>query len=401
MRPRHQISSRRPKHDCAMRPGAPLSVLHVITDLSTGGAETALYRLCTANPPGAVRHHVISLIGAEDFGPLLLAAGIGVDALHMPRGRLTMHGLRLLVRIMHRLRPDVVQTWMYHSDLLGGLAARALHVPVVWGIRNLSLDPAVASPTTRLVARILARISNRVPAAIASCSQGAAALHRDLGYQADRLMVIPNGYDCAALAPDPVAGQRLRAEWNIGARSILLGMVARWHPHKDHGNLLSALAILVRAGVDFRCILVGLGMSDGNEGLRSLVAAHGLGGHLLLVGQRSDIAAVMNGLDLHVLSSVSEAFPNVLAESMACGTPCVTTRVGDAALIVGSTGWVVPPQDPQALADAIQLALRERSGIAWEARRQGCRQRIIRNFSIARMASSYATLWRHVARKAD
>lgn len=103
----------------------------------------------------------------------------------------------------------------------------------------------------------------------------------------------------------------------------------------------------------------------------------------------------MNGFDLFVLSSVSEAFPNVLNEAMACGTPCITTNVGDAAVIVGDTGWVVPPKDPQALAKAMLEAMEEQQDNpqAWQARKKACRERIVNNFSIKKMVESYHQVW--------
>jgi glycosyltransferase involved in cell wall biosynthesis len=225
-------------------------------------------------------------------------------------------------------------------------------------------------------------------------------VHCDIGYPENRFVVIPNGYNCASYAPDSSARRRIRAELGIGQGSIVIGQVARWDAQKDHANLLASLAILVRSGVEYRCLLVGDGMTDENAALRSLISSHHLEDKILLMGLRKDIPAIMNALDLHILSSAyGEAFPNVVAESMACGTPCVVTRVGDAEFIVGTTGWVVPPRDAPALADAITQALKELHSGTWNHRQEECRRRITRNFSIDRMISSYLEVWRSVARK--
>ena len=103
----------------------------------------------------------------------------------------------------------------------------------------------------------------------------------------------------------------------------------------------------------------------------------------------------MNTLDVHVLSSAfGEAFPNVLAEAMACGTPCVTTDVGDAALIVGETGWVVPPRDSRALTEALVDALTQRQNEdSWQARKLACRERIATHFTLDAMISGYRKVW--------
>ena len=144
-----------------------------------------------------------------------------------------------------------------------------------------------------------------------------------------------------------------------------------------------------------KVILVGNDLTEDNKELQSLIIDNDCSRYILSLGRRRDIPSVMNGFDLFVLSSSSEAFPNVLNEAMACGTPCVTTDVGDAALIIGGTGWVVPPKDPQALANAMFAAMEEKknSPQAWQARKQACRQRIVDNFSIEKMVSGYHNVW--------
>jgi len=371
-----------------------VNVLHVITNLDDGGAQTVLLRLVAADARDA--HAVVSLTDGGIFGARLAAAGVPVTTLGLPRGRVTAAGFARLVRAVRAARPDAVQTWMYHADLLGGLAARLAGVrAVVWGLRNTDLDPRRVSRQTRLTARACAAVSRIVPRRIVSCSQEAARVHAALGYPADRMAVVPNGYDLTAFAPDPAARARVRSELGIGEAQALLGMVARWDPHKDHANLVAALALLGNGGApDWRCALVGRGMDSGNPAVAALLGRHGMGGRVLALGARDDVPAIMNALDLHVLSSVGEAFPNVVAEAMACGTPAVVTDSGDAALIVGETGWVVPPDDPRALAGAIRVALRELADPgARAARAAACRGRIERNFSLERMVAGYREAW--------
>ncbi len=171
-------------------------------------------------------------------------------------------------------------------------------------------------------------------------------------------------------------------------------MVARWDPYKDHANLLAALAAVRRAGVAFQAVLVGSGVTPDNPCLTAQIREAGLSGDVLLVGPQRDIPGVMAALDVHVLSSAAEAFPNVLAEAMACGTPCVTTDVGDAAAIVGETGWVVPPRDASALAAVIQQAIGAMADrAAWRARQQACRARITEHYGIDAMVQRYRAVW--------
>lgn len=374
--------------------GAGRRVVHVIAGLGDGGAEMVLARLVRADH--GREHVVVSLTDEGRHGPALRAAGVAVHALGQRRGRFTPGAWLRLVRLLRALRPDVVQTWMYHADLLGGLAARAAGVrAVAWGVRSVGVDSA----STRLVVRLCALASHVVPRRIVCVSQEGARLHGRLGYAGGKLVVIPNGYDTAALAPDPVAREALRREWGCVPQTTVLGLVARWNVLKDHATLLAAFARLVAPdGVDACLVLAGDGMEAGNAELAGLIGRHGLAGRVRLLGPRADVAAVMSALDLHVLSSRVEAFPNVVAEAMCCGTPCIVTDVGDAALIVGDTGWVVPPGDPAALAAAMGSALAARAGAeAWARRRADARASIVARFGLSAVVESYARLWSGLA----
>ena len=370
-----------------------MRVLHVITGLAQGGAEAVLYRLVSATAP-EVSPIVISLTDEGVYGAKLRECGAWVHALNMPRGRLTWAGVRTLGHLIAKMRPDLVQTWMYHADLIGGLVARwAGARSVIWGIRHANLDADKNRFSTRLTMRACALLSNRIPVAIACCSQQAARVHQALGYQANKFTIIPNGYDLTQFRPDLVARAKIRQEWKVAPEEILLGLVARWDRQKDHPNLLHTLALLAKKGLEFRCVLVGTGMSRENQQLAKLIRQLSLEDRLILTGPRNDIPDVMNALDLHVLSSAGEAFPNTVAEAMACGTPCVVTDVGDAALIVGDTGWIAPPQNPEALAERVEQGLVTLQSEGHEALRQRCRTRITEHFSLERMVSAYRDLW--------
>ena len=368
------------------------SVFHIITGLNDGGAEGVLYRLCIFK--SGYRHHVISLMGEGKYGPLLLKHDVSVTCLNMQRGRISFSGLLRLCWLLLEERPQVVQTWMYHADIIGGVTARLVGVPnVFWGIRHTTLDVKHSRWSTILVAKLCAWLSFSIPAGIVCCAQTAAAVHRGLGYQANKLHVIPNGYDLERLTRDQQARADLKKEWGVPSELPLLGMVGRFDAQKDHQNLLVALNDLKKQGVRFRCAFVGRGLESANPRLDAWLSEYDLKDEILLLGPRTDIPAVMSALDIHVLSSAfGEAFPNVLAEAMACGTPCVTTDVGDAALIVGRTGWVVPPGDATALADAILAALAE-SAAKRESRGEAARNRIEANFSLSRMARGYHAIW--------
>lgn len=364
-------------------------IVHVITGLNNGGAEGALFRLCFHSD--SPRSMVISLLDEGLYGEKLRASGVDVVCLNMPKGAISLKGLLQLLRTLRRANPKVVQTWMYHADLLGGIAARLVGIKrVCWGIRSTRLP---RYGTARKVAHICSRLSKLIPHAIVCCAQSAALEHVRLGYNGDRMTVISNGFDFERLRPDPEKRQFFRTSLHIGPGEPLIGFVARFNPQKDHANLLRALRILNERGNCPTLVLVGPDMESNNSELQQLIAMNGLSSHVKPIGPYSDITAVMNGLDLHVMSSRSEGFPNVLAEAMACGCPCVSTNVGAAKLILGDTGWLVPPEDSEALAEALVQALALFGTEAWQHRRDSVRESAANRFGMAKMVADYRKVW--------
>ncbi|MFE8073382.1 glycosyltransferase [Marinobacteraceae bacterium S3BR75-40.1] len=369
-------------------------VVHVITGLNDGGAEGVLARLCLHSKQA--QHVVVSLMDAGKYGPLLAEAGVAVHCLGMKSGIPSAFKFIKLIRLIKSEDPDVVQTWMYHADLLGGIAARLAGVRrVFWGIRRSSLEKGKSSRLTLWLARSCALLSKWVPEKVICCANKALTVHAEVGYQKSKLLVIPNGYDLAQFKSDCTLSESVRIEFCLGSDLFVLGNVARFDPLKDHSNLLQALAQVAEQRCNFRCLLVGRGMSTDNAVLKAGIFELGLQEKVILAGQRRDIPAIMNALDLHVLSSCSEGFPNVLAEAMACGTPCVTTNVGDALEIIGDAGLCCPPSNPKALADVILKMHNEwqDSPEAWQRHRAASAQRIADRFSIGGMVARYEACW--------
>ena len=369
--------------------------IHLATGLNNGGAESVLYRLCISDSPQ--NHHVFSMMGPGKYGPLLEDAGVRVTCLNMPAGRVTLSGLWRLYRILRKEKPTVIQTWMYHADLIGGVVARLAGIKnICWNIRHSELEPGKSKRSTIWVSKACAFLSKWVPRKIVCCAEKAKQVHVSYGYEASKMVVIGNGYNLELFKPDPAARQRIRAELGLSDNILLLGMVGRFNVQKNHKGLLHSLSLLKEKGVVFRCALVGTDMNQDNQQLTCWIAEFGLVNEVLLLGQRADIPAIMNALDIHVFSSsFGEGFPNVLAEAMACGTPCVTTNAGDAKEIVGDTGWVLPVEDTQRFADAIFEAVTELSGqpSLWKVRQEFAVQRVKNNFSLEKMIQAYHLVW--------
>lgn len=370
-----------------------LTIVHIINGLESGGAETTMFSLCTHDSVN--KHIVISLLDQGKYFQPLIEHGIAVYCLDIKGKGWFLAKLYRLYKLLKTLKPDVVQTWMYHSDLIGGLVARFAGIKkVFWGVHNTVLTPALSKRSTILISRICTVLSYIVPYRIICCAEKSLAVHTGLGYRNSIMQVINNGYDLSKFNQAPELAAGFLTEIKHIDADVLLGCIGRFDPNKDHKNLLDALAIVKQQGIAFRCCLVGNQMTADNKQLMGWITENGLEHHIILSGLRSDIPAIMNALDIHVLSSVAEAFPNVLCEAMACGTPCISTDVGDAAIIIADTGWVVPASDATALANAIVAAVQARNDLVeWQQRGTECRERIVVNFSVDKMVSAYQRSW--------
>jgi glycosyltransferase involved in cell wall biosynthesis len=387
---------------CPESPARPaaLKILHAITGLSIGGAEWMLYRLLVGGDRQRFAPVVVSLLRPGAIARRIEALEVPIVSLGLQQGLPRRLPVFRLGRTARSLRPDLVQGWMYHGNLAATLGWWFLEdrCPMVWSIHHSAADIGNEKLFTRLAVRISARLSH-LPAAIVYCSVESARQHEQLGFLADRTVVIPNGFDCSASKPDPDARARLCLELGIDPQRTLIGVLTRAHPMKDHGNMVRAMAKLVARGVDAQLILAGRGVEDPDGPIAQAVEEAAVGNRIRLLGERPDIRPVVAGLDILVSCSAwGEAFPLIVGDAMASGVPCVVTDVGDCAWIVGDTGVVVPPRDSEALAAA--LARLVAAGPA-ARRRQGsaARERIQEKFSLANVAGQYEALYRQLAER--
>ncbi len=348
-------------------------ILHIITGLGTGGAETSLVRVLAHTAPVAT-HAVVSLTTAGTRGAELVALGIPVYALGIARGAIAPMTLRVLRSIVREFQPTCVQGWMYHGNLAASLLALtgAKTGPVLWNVRH-ALD-AWHSESRSL--RVLIRISSllsRQPRRVIYNSHRSAAQHEQRGYVAASTCVVPNGVNTDRFRPDREAGSRVRVQLGIPEHAFVVGMIARVDALKDHDTFLAAIAQHASDDRATWYLLAGSDTAPSQRGepapldarVSTLVAARPeLFPRIIRLGERRDIPDVINACDVMTLTSRSEGSPNAIAEAMACGLPCVVTDVGDAARLVGDSGIVVDVGDAAAIAAAwryLQIAHADRA----------------------------------------
>jgi glycosyltransferase involved in cell wall biosynthesis len=372
-----------------------LKILHLIVGLGGGGAEGALCRLCE-HAPDTTSMTVISLTDEGIHAQRLRDAGVNVIALGMGSVRSLPRVLWRLWWILKAHKPDLVQTWMYHADLLGGLSGRLAGIPVCWGIRTSDVA-GIGNPLTKFIARLCALSSGALPVHAVSCGQHAARHHRAFGYRVP-ITVVPNGYEFArwAAAADT---RHARAAFSLTDGDIVFAHAARAHPQKDHPGLALAFSAAHAREPRLRLLLCGRGLEAGAPEFEMLPFSNEARSAVRALGARDDLPQLWGLADFFVLSSINEGFPNVVAEAMASGLPAVVTDAGDAALIVGDTGIVVPPSDPGALARAM-LEMAAMSAPARRALGKAAAQRVRENYSVQRMVDGFHSVWREILDKA-
>ena len=359
----------------------PRKVLYVTAGLRGGGAEAMLTRLASAQPGVADDVTIVSLLPAEAHTERLSAGGVTVVELRFDKAGGIATGLFKLASLIAERQPDIVQGWMYHGDLAAlvalVLSGRRRQTRLVWSIRCTAMDWRGYGVGLWLVVKACALLS-RWPDVVTANAVAGLKSHLVLGYRPRRAEVVANGIDVDEFRLDAAARRAVRTELGIADDAIVLAHVARVDAMKDHSSFLAAMAGLP----DLSAILVGAGTEN-------LPAAP----NVLRLGRRHDVPRLFAAADFVVSSSCrGEGFSNVLAEGMACGLPAVATDVGDAQLIVGDTGLVVPPESPDALAAAIRTLAAE-SAAARAERGSKARARIVENFAMPRAVQRYVDLY--------
>jgi glycosyltransferase involved in cell wall biosynthesis len=370
----------------------PLRVCHLITDLDTGGAERSLVNLVTRMDKSQFTNDVVTLIEPGPMAQPLVAAGIPVTSLGMRRGRPNPAALFALTRHLWATRPSILQTWLYHADLLGTVAAfiaRPEHL--VWNVRCTNM----AGNDGRLgwIVWLLAMLSGRPDAVVVNSKRGQSD-HLTAGYKSKCWVNIPNGVDLQRFRPRQAERETLRSRFGLRPDVLTIGLVARDHPMKDVETFLRAAALFRKDAANAQFVLCGEGFSGDNANLTQTITKLNLDRHVVLLGRRPDMEMVYPALDgLTLCSTYGEGVPNVLCEAMACAVPCVVTDIGDSAEIVGDCGVIVPMRDPQKLAAGWRTLLARGP----EAVGRLARARVTACYGLDRMCAQYQSLYRSLA----
>lgn len=377
-----------------------MKVLYITTGLYTGGAEVMLYQLLTRINREKFSPVVLSLMDNGTIGERIQSLGIPVHTIDMEPGKPTFIAAWKLIRTIKQIKPDIIQGWMYQGNMAAQFANlfNLKKIPVIWCIHHSINSLKSEKMLTQILIKLGIWIS-KLNHKVVFVSQNSKKQHEALGYYPDNTCVIPNGFDTLHFQASQETKYKLRNELGLERDTFLIGLICRYHLMKDHANFLQAAALLSQKFPHARFVLAGRDVDYSNQILLQLIRDLEISSKVYLLGERRDTSNIFSALDvLSVSSAYGEAFPLVIGEAMSCCIPCVVTNVGDSGWIVGNTGRVVEPRNPEALADAwqdlIAIGLEGRQALG-----KAARERIINYFSLENVVDQYDKLYVEVAGK--
>jgi len=366
-------------------------VLHIIDSLEIGGAEKFLSSLVIEHKSSlTIKVIVINRMGP--IGKKLSSLGFDVVDLSLSNSLKLPYFLLRFFKEIKSFNPDVVHTWMYHSNFLGGTVSwLAGFKRIIWSIHNFNIEKGILKPRTRMLIKILSRISYFIPLKIIYCSKASSNVHIQAGFDKKKTEFIPNGVEIPNKFNFSYKKSR-EGFLNLPNNKFIIGMVGRYDIQKNHIGFFESLKILKNRKFNFHTVIVGRGCDKNNHILNNIIKRNVISNFISMYVERDDISNVLQCLDLFVMPSIGEAFPISLCEAMANSVPCIGNDVGDVSYIIGDPSLVIPSWDPEIFADLIikigNLSEEHRKAIS---ERQY--SRVKENFSIQSVGSKYLQMY--------
>lgn len=371
-----------------------VKVLHIISGLGQGGAEAILKKLAFEIAKDHTQVQVVISLTHLNFHSDDFKKN-GIDVINLNISNIfDIKQIFRLILIIKSLNPSVVFTWMYHANFIGGIICKILGLKkIYWNIHHAYIDSRSLSISTRFIVYLSSILSYIIPDKVIFCSELGYKNHVKIFFSKSRSEIIFNGYEPDYYVSSNIMRNTMRSKFNIPENVFVIGIVARWHPVKDHFNFIEAINLLLKkSNFDVVAVMVGDGITENNVEIVNQLKKLEINNNFVLAGPTNDVVSFYNLFDLNVLSSKAEAFPNTLSESMLCCTPCVSTNVGDAKLIVDKYGWIADHSDSNSLYLQLNEAVKYISKNGKHQLGNEARKHIVDKFSFSTMKERFIQL---------
>ncbi len=379
-----------------------MKIVHIINSLKKGGAEGNLYRLCKFQKnkyKKKIDIKIITLIDSGYYESELKKIGINIFSLGLDKKKNIFYFIKkifVLRKFIKNQNPDIVQSWMYHSNFITLLLPKRFYNRIIWNIRHSELNFQISKKTTILISIICGFLSKIIPKKIIYCSEKSITFHENKHfYSKSKTTLIYNGYGDKTYYPSIYLNLSFRKKNKINKSDIILGFAGRYAKQKNIHSMLIAFSKITKNYNNVYLYMVGKNISVKNTELNTLILDLKIKNKVKILKEQKNLIEFYNGIDLLILTSHSESFPNVIAESMLCSTPVLSSNAGCSKKIINDCGFVIMKNDYLSITNGFKKSLNifQNKKKKWKNLQINSRKQIINNFSIEKMANSYLDNW--------
>ena len=379
-----------------------MKVLHIVNSLKKGGAEGNLYRLCKLQKKkykNKIDITIITLINNGYYESELKKKGIKIFSLHLDKKNKFFNFIKEISKLrkfINTQNPDVIQSWMYHSNLVTLFIPKIFYHRLFWNIRHSELNVGISKITTIFVSIICGLFSKVIPKKIIYCSEKSINFHENKHfYSKNKSLLIYNGCSDKSYYPLKNLRSDFRIRNKIKNSDIIIGYAGRYAKQKNIASMLFAFSKITKSFNNVYLYMVGREINSQNKELIDYVNNLKVNNKIHFLDEQKNLLEFYNGIDFLLLTSHSESFPNVVAESMLCSTPVLSSNAGCSKKIINDCGFVMTNNDYQSIFKNLNKTINfyKYKRKEWKLLKKNSRLQIQKKFSIANMANTYMENW--------
>ena len=379
-----------------------MKIIHLINSLNKGGAEGNLYRLCKFHKKkykNNINITIITLIDNGFYEAELKKIGIKIFSLNMNKQNKFFDFIKKVLKLrkfIKKQNPDIIQSWMYHSNFIALFIPKRFYDKLFWNIRHSELNTKISKKMTIFLSIICGLFSKIVPKKIIYCSEKSINFHENYHfYSKNKTVLIYNGCSDKTYYPSKNLYLDFRKKNKIKKTEIVIGYAGRYAKQKNIFSMLFAFSKIIKNQKNVYLYMVGKDISLQNKELTSYTNDLKIYNNVFFLNEQKNLLEFYNGIDFLLLASHSESFPNVIAESMLCSTPVLSSNAGCSKKIIDDFGFIMNNNDHASIFKNLKIILNsfKYKKKEWRSHKKNSRLQIQKNFSITNMSNAYFKNW--------